>query len=136
MLTPEACKASLQTCMVQMMAQCGGSRPAYHPQLPTSNESVRGALSRALRWLQIRAENERGLTATGPLRDHRPLCLNFDDYLRCCSVPKRKDANFRDLPGVITHADGGCALSFGTQNPTNFIVVVIDCDHSHQDQAH
>ena len=42
----------------------------------------------------------------GPLRDHRCLCLNLDDYLRCCHVPSKKDANFRDMPGVLTHKDG------------------------------
>ncbi|KAK9052559.1 hypothetical protein SSX86_029188 [Deinandra increscens subsp. villosa] len=36
------------------------------------------------------------------LRDHRPLPLGEDDYLRVCRVPKRKGANFRDLPGVVS----------------------------------
>jgi hypothetical protein len=30
----------------------------------------------------------------------------MDDYLRVCAVPKAKDANFRDFPGVVNHADG------------------------------
>ncbi|KAG7023880.1 DNA (cytosine-5)-methyltransferase CMT3, partial [Cucurbita argyrosperma subsp. argyrosperma] len=34
------------------------------------------------------------------LYDHRPLELNTDDYQRVCQIPKRKGANFRDLPGV------------------------------------
>ncbi|CAH9119436.1 unnamed protein product [Cuscuta epithymum] len=34
------------------------------------------------------------------LHDHRPLQLNDDDYQRVCHIPKRKGANFRDLPGV------------------------------------
>ncbi|VFQ75180.1 unnamed protein product [Cuscuta campestris] len=34
------------------------------------------------------------------LYDHCPLQLNEDDYQRVCHVPKRKGANFRDLPGV------------------------------------
>ncbi|KAI7749813.1 hypothetical protein M8C21_011767 [Ambrosia artemisiifolia] len=39
------------------------------------------------------------------LHDHRPLPLNEDDYLRVCRVPKRKGANFRDLPGVVFDDD-------------------------------
>ncbi|KAJ8634535.1 hypothetical protein MRB53_008802 [Persea americana] len=39
------------------------------------------------------------------LYDHRPLCLNDDDYQRVCEIPKRKGANFRDLPGVIFGPD-------------------------------
>ncbi|XP_071692612.1 DNA (cytosine-5)-methyltransferase CMT2-like [Rutidosis leptorrhynchoides] len=39
------------------------------------------------------------------LHDHRPFQLNEDDHLRVCRVPKRKGANFRDLPGVIVDND-------------------------------
>ncbi|XP_055819015.1 DNA (cytosine-5)-methyltransferase CMT3-like isoform X1 [Solanum dulcamara] len=39
------------------------------------------------------------------LYDHRPLQLNDDDYQRVCQIPKRKGANFRDLPGVRVRAD-------------------------------
>ncbi|XP_010324482.1 DNA (cytosine-5)-methyltransferase CMT2 isoform X1 [Solanum lycopersicum] len=39
------------------------------------------------------------------LSDHRPCQLNEDDYLRVCLVPRRKGANFRDLPGVIVGGD-------------------------------
>ncbi|XP_065850750.1 putative DNA (cytosine-5)-methyltransferase CMT1 [Euphorbia lathyris] len=35
------------------------------------------------------------------LYDHRPLKLNDDDYQRVCRIPKKKGANFRDLPGVM-----------------------------------
>ncbi|MED6220066.1 MAD2L1-binding protein [Stylosanthes scabra] len=35
------------------------------------------------------------------LYDHRPHILFEDDYLRVCQIPKRKGANFRDLPGVV-----------------------------------
>ncbi|XP_012574570.1 putative DNA (cytosine-5)-methyltransferase CMT1 [Cicer arietinum] len=35
------------------------------------------------------------------LYDHRPLQLNKDDYERVCQIPKKKGANFRDLPGVL-----------------------------------
>ncbi|KAL5550863.1 hypothetical protein UlMin_001039 [Ulmus minor] len=40
-----------------------------------------------------------------PLYDHRPYPLYEDDYLRVCQIPKRKGANFRDLPGVIVGLD-------------------------------
>ncbi|KAI3450870.1 hypothetical protein Pfo_007535 [Paulownia fortunei] len=39
------------------------------------------------------------------LYDHRPLLLNQDDYERVCQIPKKKGANFRDLPGVRVRAD-------------------------------
>ncbi|KAL1315975.1 DNA (cytosine-5)-methyltransferase 1-like [Arachis hypogaea] len=35
------------------------------------------------------------------LYDHRPLRLNNDDFDRVCQIPKKKGANFRDLPGVL-----------------------------------
>ncbi|KAL3497951.1 hypothetical protein ACH5RR_040683 [Cinchona calisaya] len=39
------------------------------------------------------------------LYDHRPYCLNEDNYLRVCHIPHRKGANFRDLPGVVVGDD-------------------------------
>ncbi|OVA18480.1 Chromo domain/shadow [Macleaya cordata] len=39
------------------------------------------------------------------LYDHQPLPLCEDDYLRVCQIPRRKGANFRDLPGVIVGPD-------------------------------
>ncbi|GFP96116.1 DNA (cytosine-5)-methyltransferase 1 [Phtheirospermum japonicum] len=39
------------------------------------------------------------------LYDHRPLCLNQDDYERVCKIPKKKGANFRHLPGVRVRSD-------------------------------
>ncbi|WOK97533.1 DNA (cytosine-5)-methyltransferase 1-like [Canna indica] len=39
------------------------------------------------------------------LFDHKPLQLNEDDYQRVCRIPKKKGANFRDLPGVIVGHD-------------------------------
>ncbi|CAL9206531.1 unnamed protein product [Musa hybrid cultivar] len=39
------------------------------------------------------------------LFDHNPLQLNDDDYQRVCQIPKRKGANFRDLPGVVVGPD-------------------------------
>nr|POE64718.1 dna (cytosine-5)-methyltransferase cmt2 [Quercus suber] len=39
------------------------------------------------------------------LYDHRSYPLGEDDYLRVCQIPKRKGANFRDLPGVVVGTD-------------------------------
>ncbi|PIA27393.1 hypothetical protein AQUCO_07800023v1 [Aquilegia coerulea] len=44
-------------------------------------------------------------TETAVIYDHRPLLLNIDDYQRVCRIPKRKGANFRDLPGLVIHPD-------------------------------
>lgn len=46
-----------------------------------------------------------GLELNDLLFDHRPLELNDDDYQRVCQIPKRKGANFRDLPGVRVRPD-------------------------------
>ncbi|ESQ55474.1 hypothetical protein EUTSA_v10024250mg [Eutrema salsugineum] len=39
------------------------------------------------------------------LHDHRSVPMFEDDYLRVCQIPKRKGANFRDLPGLIVRND-------------------------------
>lgn len=39
------------------------------------------------------------------LYDHRPHQLFEDDYIRVCQIPRRKGANFRDLPGIIVEDD-------------------------------
>ncbi|KAL5202637.1 hypothetical protein ABZP36_013589 [Zizania latifolia] len=44
------------------------------------------------------------------LYDHRPLALDNDNYLRVLQIPKRKGANFRDLPGVIVGPDNVARL--------------------------
>jgi len=56
--------------------------------------------------LQVLQQFEAARHAEGPVRDHRPLCLNLDDHIRVCSVVKGKGNNFRSLPGVVTHEDG------------------------------
>lgn len=48
--------------------------------------------------------------AGGPMRDHRSLCVNTDDLLRCGAVPAAKGANFRDLHGVVTNKPDGAPL--------------------------
>ncbi|KAI8463386.1 MAG: hypothetical protein J3K34DRAFT_495628 [Monoraphidium minutum] len=42
----------------------------------------------------------------GPLRDHRPLLCNADDWLRMVAVPRERGANYRSISGVVTHPDG------------------------------
>ncbi|CAK9172482.1 unnamed protein product [Ilex paraguariensis] len=46
-----------------------------------------------------------GRTENSVLFDHRPLPLSDDDYLRVCQIPRKKGANFRDLPGIIVGTD-------------------------------
>ncbi|GAB2273366.1 MAD2L1-binding protein [Dionaea muscipula] len=43
--------------------------------------------------------------AEGVLYDHLPYKLFEDDYIRVCQIPRRKGANFRDLPGLIVGDD-------------------------------
>ncbi|EPS58007.1 chromomethylase, partial [Genlisea aurea] len=45
------------------------------------------------------------VSSVSTLYDHRPLCLNNDDYERVCRIPKKKATNFRDLPGVRVRPD-------------------------------
>ncbi|OVA20709.1 Chromo domain/shadow [Macleaya cordata] len=58
-----------------------------------------------------------GAAATGSkasqkamLYDHRPLQLNDDDFQRVCQIPKKKGANFRNLPGVLVGPDNKVEL--------------------------
>ncbi|KAL5732154.1 DNA (cytosine-5-)-methyltransferase [Ranunculus cassubicifolius] len=44
-----------------------------------------------------------GEAGEGMLFDHRPLNLNVDDHTRVSRIPRRKGANFRDLPGVVVN---------------------------------
>nr|CAB3459800.1 unnamed protein product [Digitaria exilis] len=44
------------------------------------------------------------------LYDHRPKALDDDNYLRVMQIPKKKGANFRDLPGVIVGPDNVARL--------------------------
>ncbi|KAK9273625.1 hypothetical protein L1049_018435 [Liquidambar formosana] len=53
----------------------------------------------------IRLRNDDSKPSKQLVYDHRPLELNTDDYERVCQIPKRKGANFRDLPGVRVRPD-------------------------------
>lgn len=71
--------------------------------------AIEVALSRTVaKCLKTNRAEEQQSFVSGILRDHRALCLNVDDLARCAAVPMKKGANFRDLEGVITHADGTC----------------------------
>lgn len=54
--------------------------------------------------MQVIGKFEAAKVAKGPVRDHRPLCLNLDDHMRVCSVVKTKASNYRSFPGVVTHS--------------------------------
>ncbi|KAG1342665.1 DNA (cytosine-5)-methyltransferase CMT3 [Cocos nucifera] len=56
-------------------------------------------------FYRLRGPVKERLSQKAILFDHRPLQLNEDDYLRVCRIPKRKGANFRDLPGVKVGPD-------------------------------
>ncbi|KAM3229353.1 hypothetical protein ACQJBY_060300 [Aegilops geniculata] len=69
------------------------------------------------------------------LYDHRPLALGNDNYLRVLQIPKKKGANFRDLPGVIVGSDNVAKL-----DPTKERVLlpsgrplVLDCVLTYED---
>ncbi len=73
--------------------------------------------------VQVLRQFEAAKHAGGPVRDHRPLCLNLDDHIRVCSVVKGKGNNFRSLPGVVTHEDG--QLMCSTCCHCMFVAVVV-----------
>ncbi|KAF8062783.1 CMT3 [Scenedesmus sp. PABB004] len=76
-------------------------------QLVREAELQSTAFTLGVRRLALQAA-ARDVPAGAPLRDHRPLACNADDYSRMCAVDRSKGANFRDMPGVVTHGDGRC----------------------------
>lgn len=60
---------------------------------------------------------EAAQSAKGPVRDHRPLCLNLDDHIRVCTVVKAKKSNYRSLPGVVTHEKDGEMANLAVMQP-------------------
>lgn len=58
--------------------------------------------------IEVAVEAMRPGAPLGPLRDHRPLQCNADDWERMASVPNEKDACFRHMPGVVSNEDGTC----------------------------
>jgi len=86
------------------------------------NNALKVRLKGAVGSLQVLRQFEAARHAGGPVRDHRPLCLNLDDHIRVCSVVKGKGNNFRSLPGVVTHEDGQLMCSTCCHC---FVVVVV-----------
>ncbi|KQK22267.1 hypothetical protein BRADI_1g66167v3 [Brachypodium distachyon] len=66
------------------------------------NSEVRGPKSRAAKSKSRKAKPK--------LYDHRPFVLDNDNYLRVLQIPKKKGANFRDLPGVVVGPDNVAKL--------------------------
>ena len=64
--------------------------------------------------VQVLEKLDEAQEATGPIRDHRPLCLNLDDHTRVCHIKKAKGHNFRSLPGVVSHPDGALTEQHST----------------------
>ncbi|KAI3468563.1 hypothetical protein Pfo_025226 [Paulownia fortunei] len=63
-------------------------------------------------YIRLSKDEMAGLVSTSDsqtkysvLYDHRPLQLSEHDYLRVCQIPRRKGANFRDLPGIVVGED-------------------------------
>ncbi|KAJ3678476.1 hypothetical protein LUZ60_002279 [Juncus effusus] len=52
-----------------------------------------------------------------PLYDHMPLNLNNDDFERTLLIPKRKGANFRDLPGLLIGPDNKVSRDPNVEQP-------------------
>ncbi|KAL0677468.1 hypothetical protein Bca4012_005449 [Brassica carinata] len=52
---------------------------------------------------QASPQDSKSNSTNDVLYDHHPLNLNKDDYQRVCRIPKKKGANFRDLPGVTVN---------------------------------
>ena len=62
-----------------------------------------------------------------PLRDHRPHLCNADDFMRIVNVPQELYANFRDMPGVVTHADSEWEwLVVGINVRDDFVPLLLD----------
>ncbi|XP_064957221.1 DNA (cytosine-5)-methyltransferase CMT2-like isoform X3 [Musa acuminata AAA Group] len=63
------------------------------------------------RYIRMPKDEMLGLKENGAkisksmLYDHCTLPLGEDDYLRISQIPRKKGANFRDLPGVIVGSD-------------------------------
>ncbi|XP_015575099.1 DNA (cytosine-5)-methyltransferase CMT2 isoform X2 [Ricinus communis] len=55
---------------------------------------------------EMTGSSQRGTTQMNNLlSDHRPYALTEEDCARVCLIPKRKGANFRDLPGILVGND-------------------------------
>ncbi|XP_057971701.1 DNA (cytosine-5)-methyltransferase CMT2-like isoform X2 [Malania oleifera] len=94
-------------------------RDAISDLPPITNEEIREEMSYRAppetdfqRYIRATKCEMMGSTSGGKIKtqksrlyDHRPLPLTEDDYVRVCRIPKKKGANYRDLPGVVVGSD-------------------------------
>ncbi|CAM0872582.1 unnamed protein product [Alopecurus aequalis] len=104
-----------------------GPQTEYQRYIRTFNSEVQGPKSHAAKAKSKKAKPK--------LYDHRPLALGNDNYLRVLQIPKKKGANFRDLPGVVVGPDNVAKL-----DPTKERVLlpsgrplVLDCILTYED---
>ncbi|KAF7042152.1 hypothetical protein CFC21_051827 [Triticum aestivum] len=104
-----------------------GPQTEFQRYIRTFSSEVQGPKSHAAKAKSKKSKPK--------LYDHRPLALGHDNYLRVLQIPKKKGANFRDLPGVIVGPDNVAKL-----DPTKERVLlpsgrplVLDCVLTYED---
>ncbi|KAE8806087.1 DNA (cytosine-5)-methyltransferase 1 [Hordeum vulgare] len=104
-----------------------GPQTEFQRYIRTFSSEVRGPKSHAAKAKSKKSKPK--------LYDHRPLALGNDNYLRVLQIPKKKGANFRDLPGVVVGPDNVAKL-----DPTKERVLlpsgrplVLDCILTYED---
>nr|XP_051181896.1 DNA (cytosine-5)-methyltransferase CMT2-like isoform X7 [Lolium perenne]XP_051181897.1 DNA (cytosine-5)-methyltransferase CMT2-like isoform X8 [Lolium perenne] len=109
------------------MAYVKGPQTEYQRYIRTFKSEVQGPKSHVAKAKSKKAKPK--------LYDHRPLALGNDNYLRVLQIPKKKGANFRDLPGVVVGPDNVAKL-----DPTKDRVLlpsgrplVLDCILTYED---
>lgn len=60
------------------------------------------------------------------LRDHRPLMMNVDDFLRTAAIPKGEYTNFRHLPGVVVNPYTGKQSQLRVRHHFNEISIHVE----------
>ncbi|GMH09899.1 hypothetical protein Nepgr_011740 [Nepenthes gracilis] len=105
-----------QSCKLEKALSLGDAISDLPPVANDEDEDERsyGGAARTEFQRYIRLKKEDMVNCNGSVQalcqrltlyDHRPLKLNDDDYQRVCRIPKKKGANFRDLPGVVVGAN-------------------------------
>ncbi|KAM0930754.1 hypothetical protein ACQ4PT_000686 [Festuca glaucescens] len=109
------------------MSYVKGPQTEYQRYIRTFKSEVQGPKSHVAKAKSKKAKPK--------LYDHRPLALGNDNYLRVLQIPKKKGANFRDLPGVVVGPDNVAKL-----DPTKDRVLlpsgrplVLDCILTYED---
>ncbi|KAJ0961183.1 hypothetical protein J5N97_000826 [Dioscorea zingiberensis] len=97
----------------------GGASAEFEVSNEENNDQMpytKGPQTEFQRYIRIPKSEMIGLAACevedtqSVLFDHRPKKLFEDDYLRVCQIPRKKGANFRDLPGLIIDANNTVQL--------------------------